>query len=158
MWERKTKRQKCIQTVLFKMATNSSWARLQSQLYTNWAMLTTLWHIYRIVLNQVCPRDSVNTTMIHPYSTLPRNGRIHWGETYNIKHEIQVIQRDARINRLIPESVTTKRNRGRIDLFECIGQFGCQVTRTGSLWDTCSSRLICCRPWRSSRGRDSLKL
>ena len=31
-------------------------ARLQSQLYTHWARATALWHIYRIVLNLICPR------------------------------------------------------------------------------------------------------
>ena len=46
-------------------------------LYTNWLRATSLYIIYRNSLNLDYPRDSVNTAIIHMYSTLPRNGRIH---------------------------------------------------------------------------------
>ena len=87
-WEREIYRERHNVRVLFqKLQYNGGnnsltiattlWARLQSPLYTNWARATALWHIYKIFLNLVCPRDNVNTTIRHLYSTLPRNVHIH---------------------------------------------------------------------------------
>ena len=55
-------------------------------------------------------RYNVNTAIILPYLTLPRNGVIHQGEIYNIKQEIRDIQSDARIDQLIAELVMADRN------------------------------------------------
>ena len=39
-----------------------------------------------------------------------------------------------------------------------VSPYGAEVTGTSQLRDTWSSRMICCRPWRSSQGRSFQKL
>ena len=39
-----------------KMEATTLRARLQSQLYTNWARVIAFWRIYKIVLNVLCPK------------------------------------------------------------------------------------------------------
>ena len=76
--ERGKERHKYTWILLFKetATTTTRTTFTKVTLYSDWLRATALYNIYRNSLNLDCPRDSVNTTIIHPSSTLRRNGRI----------------------------------------------------------------------------------
>ena len=57
-----------------QMATTTFTKGYKVTLYNDWLRTTALYTIYRSSLNLDCSRESVNTVIIHSYSTLPRNG------------------------------------------------------------------------------------
>ena len=65
------------------------------------------------------------------------------------------VQKPIWLSRLIVEASSVVRL-DRTDF--SLNPSGTEVTGIGQLWDTWSSCLICCRPWRSSRGRAYLRL
>ena len=74
-WERGRERgTKIVCSYYSKETTTQQFTRVS--LYTNWLRETTLYTIYRNSLNLDYPRDNVNMTIIHSYSTLPCNGHI----------------------------------------------------------------------------------
>ena len=71
---------------------------------------------------------------------------VYTKERPNIKQKIQVIQRDAISFVLLDRTAYSLR------------PYGVKVTEINKSQDTWSYYLLCCRLWRSSRGRASLKL
>ena len=69
-----------ITTITITIATTLTKA-YKVTLYSDCLRATSLYNIYRNVLNLGCPRDNVNTTIIHLYSTLVRRtSDCGWGE------------------------------------------------------------------------------
>ena len=109
-------RERQINDVLFKMATIKTTTFTKGYkvtLYRDWLRPTALYTIYKNNLNLDCPRDSVNTAIIHLYLTLPRNGRIQ-----RVKQELQVYTRLSDKSILFESAKSGDRRTNRLGLEE----------------------------------------